>query len=114
MTTPFARSASASASDDLPLAVGPAISARGGPEGTDVFIATLIAAERLARGDISAAEDALRGSRGHEWVEEGSACDIALAGEAEAARTALEGLLPGVDVVVQPREARRKMLLVAD
>ncbi len=31
-----------------------------------------------------------------------------------AARTALEGLLPAVDVVVQPREGRRRRLLVAD
>jgi phosphoserine phosphatase len=79
-----------------------------------VFIATLIAADRLARGDISAAEDALGGSRGHAWVEEGSACDIMLTGGADPARHALEGLLPGVDLVVQPREGRRKQLLVAD
>jgi phosphoserine phosphatase len=79
-----------------------------------LFIATLIAADRLARGDISAAEDALGGSQGHEWVEAGSACDILLAGGGDAARLALEGLIPGVDVVVQPREGRRKQLLVAD
>jgi phosphoserine phosphatase len=98
----------------LPLAVGPAISARDGFEGSVVFIATLIAADRLTCGDISAAEDALGGGRGHDWVEEGSACDILLDGGGEAARRALEGLLPGVDVVVQPREGRRKQLLVAD
>jgi len=80
-----------------------------------VFIATLIAADRLTRGDISAAEDALGGeARGHAWVEEGSACDLLFGGGAEAARIALEGLIPGVDVVVQPREGRRKQLLVAD
>jgi phosphoserine phosphatase len=79
-----------------------------------LFIATLIAADRLARGDISAAEDALGGARGHLWVEEGSACDLILAGGADAARNALEGLLPKVDVVVQPREGRRKQMLVAD
>ena len=46
-----------------------------------MFIATLIAADRLARGDISAAEDALaRGVRAAAaWVEEGSACDLLLA-----------------------------------
>ena len=108
------RSASASASDDLPLAVGPAISARGGFEGAVLFIATLIAADRLTRGDISAALDALGGSPGHEWVETGSACDIMLDGGGDAARQALEGLIPGVDVIVQPREGRRKRLLVAD
>jgi phosphoserine phosphatase len=79
-----------------------------------MFIATLIAADRLARGDISAAEDALGGSAGHRWVEEGSACDILLAGEAASARALLEGAAPGVDVVVQPRAGRRKLLLVAD
>src|SRR6185295_5796076 len=89
-------------------------SARGGSEGVGVFIATLIAADRLTRGDISAAEDALGGAGGHAWVEEGSACDIALAGGAQEARLALEGLISGVDVVVQPREGRRRQLLVAD
>ena len=107
-------SANASASDDLPLAVGPAISASGGFERSVLFIATLIAADRLTRGDISAAEDALGGSRGHEWVEEGSACDILLDGGMDAARQALEFLIHGVDVVVQQREGRRKQLLVAD
>jgi phosphoserine phosphatase len=78
-----------------------------------VFIATLIAKERLARGDISAALDALGGSANFLWVEEGRACDLALAGP-EGARAALEGLIPGVDVVVQPKAGRRKRLLVAD
>jgi phosphoserine phosphatase len=79
-----------------------------------MFIATLIAKERLARGDISAAADALGGSHGHQWVEEGIACDLSFAGAPDAARAALEGLIPGVDVVVQPAAGRRKRLLVAD
>ncbi|HYN46785.1 MAG TPA: phosphoserine phosphatase SerB, partial [Allosphingosinicella sp.] len=79
-----------------------------------MFIATLIAKERLTRGDISAAEDALGQSRGHRWVEEGRACDIALGTAPGAARAALEGLIPGTDVVVQPVAGRRKRLLVAD
>jgi phosphoserine phosphatase len=79
-----------------------------------VFIATLIAADRLTRGDISAAEDALGGAHGAEWVEEGSACDLVLAGDPLVARSALEGALAGIDVVVQPRMGRRKALLVAD
>ena len=79
-----------------------------------MFIATLIAADRLTRGDISAAAEALGGSPGHIWVEEGSACDILLVSAPESARAALEGLIPGVDVIVQPREKRRKRLLVAD
>jgi phosphoserine phosphatase len=77
------------------------------------FIATLIAKERLTRGDISAAADALGHAVAHEWVEEGSACDLLLDG-AEGARARLEGAIPGVDVVVQPRRRRRKRLLVAD
>ena len=114
MTVPPAASASASASADLPLAVGPAISASGGFSAGDMFIATLIAKERLSRGDISAAEDALGGAAGLEWVEQERACDLLLGPEPGAARAALEGLLPGVDVVVQPREGRRRRLLVAD
>ena len=78
-----------------------------------MFIATLIAKERLARGDISAALDALGGARGEQWVEEGIACDLVI-DDPEAARAALEGLAAGVDVVVQPRAGRRKRLLVAD
>jgi len=110
---PLARTASASASDDLPLAVGPAISASGGLSVEAKFIATLIAKERLTRGDISAARDALGGAPGEQWIEEGIACDLALE-DAEAGRAALEGLIPGVDVVVQPRASRRRRLLVAD
>jgi phosphoserine phosphatase len=79
-----------------------------------MFIATLIAKERLSRGDISAALDALGGSHGEAWVEEGFACDLALVTAPDAARAALEGLIPGVDVVVQPGAGRRKRLLVAD
>jgi phosphoserine phosphatase len=79
-----------------------------------MFIATLIAKERLSRGDISAAADALGGSPGHQWVEEGIACDLLLADAPGPARAALEGLIPGVDVVVQPYEGRRRQLLVAD
>lgn len=47
-------------------------------------------------------------------VEEGSGCDLGFAAGPEAARAALEGLLPGVDVVVQPEAHRRRRLLVAD
>lgn len=79
-----------------------------------MFIATLIAKERLSRGDISAAEDALGGSAGLEWVEPERACDLLLGADVGNARAALEGLLPGVDVVVQPWAGRRKRLLVAD
>jgi len=98
----------------LPLAVGPAISASGGLSVEAMFIATLIAKERLTRGDISACRDALGGSAGEAWVEEGVACDILLAGAPGPALAALEGLVAAADVVVQPRAGRRKRLLVAD
>ena len=53
------------------------------------------------------------GARGQAWVEEGRACDLLLDGD-EGVRGALEGLLPHVDVIVQPAANRRKRLLVAD
>src|SRR5687768_11760200 len=117
MTTPPCASASRSASADLPLAVGPAMSASGFGE-ADVFIATLIAADRLGRGDISAAADALRTAgiepQAASWVEEGSACDLPFAGAAQAARAALEGLVERTDLIVQPAAHRRRKLLAAD
>jgi phosphoserine phosphatase len=79
-----------------------------------MFIATLIAKERLSVGDISAAVDALGGVQGSQWVQEGRALDLLLGDEAGDARTALEGMFAGIDVVVQPRAGRRKRLLVAD
>jgi phosphoserine phosphatase len=79
-----------------------------------MFIATLIAKERLARGDISTAIDALGGGTGVEWVEPERACDLLLGPDPGGARAALEGLFPDVDVVVQSRECRRRRLLVAD
>lgn len=120
---PPVRSASASASADLPLAVGPAISATFGLSGADregesMFIATLIAKQRLASGDISAAEDALGQAGVHafdrRWIEADVACDLLFSLAPEEARGVLEGLLPGVDVVVQGEAGRRRKLLVAD
>src|SRR5665213_4391753 len=114
------RSASAIASPDLPLAVGPAISATGGSEEERafMFIATLIAADRLSSGDISAAEDRLAAAGvhafGRSWIEEGKACDLLFSLLPGTAREALEGLLPGVDVIVQGEAGRRRHLLVAD
>ncbi len=83
-----------------------------------MFIATLIAAERLSSGDISAAEDALREAGvhafGRSWIEEDKACDLLFSLLPGAAREALEGLLPDIDVIVQGEAGRRKKLLVAD
>jgi phosphoserine phosphatase len=83
-----------------------------------MFIATLIAADRLSSGEISAAEDALRAAGvhafGRSWIEEEKACDLLFSMLPGAARHALEGLLAGVDIVVQGEAGRRKRLLVAD
>ncbi|HEX8223556.1 MAG TPA: phosphoserine phosphatase SerB [Allosphingosinicella sp.] len=83
-----------------------------------MFIATLIAKDRLAGGDISAASDALAAAGaapyGRSWIEDDRACDLLFPGEPGPARGALEGLLPGVDVVVQGEASRRRKLLVAD
>ena len=83
-----------------------------------MFIATLIAKERLAGGDISQAEDALRAvsiePMGRSWIEDGTACDLLFSANPAPARQALDGMLAGVDVVVQGEANRRKKLLVAD
>ena len=83
-----------------------------------MFIATLIAADRLSSGDISAAEDRLRAAgidpAGRSWIEDDKACDLLFSGEPAPARAALEGAIGSVDVIVQGEAARRKKLLVAD
>jgi phosphoserine phosphatase len=82
-----------------------------------LFIATLIAVERLAPGDISAALDALSDAgiaATARDVEAGLATDLAFEGDAAVARAALEGRVVGIDVIVQPEATRAKRLLVAD
>lgn len=83
-----------------------------------MFIATLIASEKLATGDISAAADRIAGAgavnRGSAWLDDGVACDLRFDGDPAAARTALEGAFAGVDIVVQVEAERRRHLLVAD
>lgn len=83
-----------------------------------MFIATLIAKDRLTGGDISAAEDALADAGihtfGRSWIEEDRACDLLFSLAPAEARSALENLLRGVDVIVQGEVGRRKALLVAD
>jgi phosphoserine phosphatase len=84
----------------------------------DVFIATLIAAGALAEGTLSDAQDRLvavgcaPGARG--WIDTGDAADLIFGLNPVGARAALEGALPGVDVIVQPLEGRVKALLIAD
>ena len=76
MTMPFAASASASASADLPLAVGPAMRTTGD---LVLAIATLIAAGRLTRDMIWRAADLLDDARLKPgewcWIDEGDAVD---------------------------------------
>ncbi|MFV0625464.1 phosphoserine phosphatase SerB [Sphingomonas sp. ac-8] len=83
-----------------------------------MFIATLIAAERLDAGDISAASDRLAaaGCRPGEvrWLEADRVADLAFAHAPELARAALEGAYPKTDIVVQPAAGRAKRLLIAD
>jgi phosphoserine phosphatase len=83
-----------------------------------MFIATLIAAQRLSSGDISVAEDSLRAHgiepMGRSWIEEDEACDILFSADPAIAKAALEGLFPALDVVVQGEAGRHKRLLVAD
>ena len=82
-----------------------------------MFIATLIAKHRLAGGDISEAEDALRAAgiepMGRSWIEDSKACDLLFSADPVIARNALEGRA-GIDVIVQGEAGRRKRLLVAD
>ncbi len=83
-----------------------------------MFIATLIAADRLDAGDISSALDKLSDAgcapRGVETLGEDKASDLFFDANPDAARAALEGAFDRVDVVVQPAEGREKALIVAD
>jgi phosphoserine phosphatase len=85
-----------------------------------VDIATLIASNGgLSRADLDQARDALAGVGAMPgepiWIDEAVAADLPFGRVDRAgARAALEGLLPGVDVVVQPAANRAKKLLVAD
>ena len=86
-----------------------------------MFIATLIAADRLTKDDLFASgvlfDEANIQAHSWTWVEEGSAADVecnAVPHEGPRIRAAIEGKLPGVDVVVQRQDQRRRRLLVAD
>jgi len=78
----------------------------------------IAAAGPLGPGDLSAARDVMAGTGAvpgdWRWLDEGVAADLDFTGDPAAARSALEGLLPGVDVVVQAATGRAKRLLVAD
>ncbi len=77
-----------------------------------MFIATLVAKERLGTGDISAACDVVLGSA--DVVVDGIACDIRFSGDVNEGRRHLEEAFPALDVIVQREADRRRKLLVAD
>jgi phosphoserine phosphatase len=86
-----------------------------------MLIATLIAAERLSMDEVYAARallvEAAVQVHSYRWIEEDSAADLicdASPNKIGRIRSALEGNLAGVDVVVQPEEGRRKRMLAAD
>src|SRR5690349_17651817 len=93
MTTPLAFSASSSASADLPLAVGPAISTAlpvsvaGLPGSSMSLVATLIcnpATPALDSTAVDAARAILPGAQAANWLFEGVAADIAFAADGSA------------------------------
>ena len=100
----------------MPLAVGPAITTKGGFD-TSMAIATLIAAGRLDDRLLDRVLGLLReldpAAAFLRWIDERDAADLRFAGVAKDARWALDGL-DGVDIIVQPEEPRWKRLLVAD
>lgn len=120
MIVPPLSFASFSANADLPLAVGPAISATGGSRAASeewlLFIATVIAAEGLDDRGLTAAREAIAALEpgAVRWIEPGLAADLPFTGDPKAARIALEGVLPNTDVIIQPEAGRAKRLLVAD
>ena len=83
-----------------------------------MFIATLIASEKLGQGDISAAADRIAATGAKpgatNWIEDGIACDIGFDVDPTAVRAALEGAFAGTDVVVQEATRRRRKMLIAD
>ncbi|MDR6787496.1 phosphoserine phosphatase [Sphingomonas sp. BE138] len=83
-----------------------------------MFTATLIAAGRLTPNIMADAQRRLAAAgcapTTMAWIDEGDAADWHFGLAPAGARAALEGAFERVDVVVQPRDGRRKMLLVAD
>lgn len=83
-----------------------------------MFIATLVATDGFRQGDISRANDKLAAigcNPGNiEWIEPEIAVDLRFLNDPQSARTALSALANGVDVIVQPRDARAKKVLIAD
>ena len=90
----------------MPLAVGPAISASGGlPVEADVHRDLDSSGSADARRYFGRRRTRSAARAAHDWVEEGSACDLLLARAPSGARGRWRALIAGVDVVVQPRRA---------
>src|ERR1700742_1950444 len=123
--TPPVRSASSSASADLPLAVGPAISTARLPFSGECtamsLVATLICNPADPALDSTVIDGALAvlPSPGHaRWLFDEVAADIPFTGSediraVEHRLREARGDLP-IDIVVQPAALRRKKLLLAD
>jgi phosphoserine phosphatase len=83
-----------------------------------MYIATLIASERLSLGDISCARDRLAaaGCAPGEvsTIDSDKACDIWIGQGGAIARSAIENLAPGIDIIVQAAGDRRRKLIIAD
>ncbi|MHA6721023.1 phosphoserine phosphatase SerB [Sphingomonas sp. RS6] len=82
-----------------------------------MFIATLIAAESIAAGEISDAVETMTplcDVAGWTWIDEGRAADIHFNQEPDRAAAALAPRFERADVVIQRAEHRAKKLLVAD
>ena len=104
---------------DLPLAVGPTISATFlSSFGEIMFIATLIAKESLNERDIQSAIASLAAVdatiiRKSELID-GRVVDIFFQGDPVAARVKLEIIEGDIDIAVQPEANRLKKLLISD
>lgn len=83
-----------------------------------MFVATLVAADALTVQRVEEAHRILHGAGCSPdaplWIDEGSAADIPFAGDAAAAKQALDAWAAPVDHVVQPIATRAKSLLIAD
>jgi phosphoserine phosphatase len=122
------RCASASATADLPLAVGPAMrSARCRasvlPAPSEIVMPALVATivadpsrARLSDEGLDAFAQAAPGFEGRAWLDQGMAADLFFQGELATTRAAMAAAIAGkaIDVIVQPKSHRAKRLLVAD
>ncbi len=125
MTTPPVAAASASASADLPLAVGPAISTALLISGRELTCMSLVATLICNPVDPALDSTVVDGARAilpspgpARWLFDEVAVDIPFTGSEDIAGIAARlrqgrGDLP-IDIVVQPQAARRKKLFLAD